>query len=292
MKTRARSQLTFGIFLLLAGPALLRGQPCDNYTNGGSLGGNGIDPVTTVHCYENTPTAPLIPSNPSGGSGGGPVYQWEVSVEGGPWQVVTGAAGNNGFAYFQHAAELAGLGFLPSLTASFRRGARRPACADWVYTNERQFVIIHEVDPGALQAVYTSCTTYGNNGCATGNALTTIPPAGGDAPYEFQWQMSTDAASWSFYSSEENPLICPPAGTRRYFRRGVRPLGSNCAFRYTNTCTYYLFINDFQIQIATVNPSCSNTQDGQITISDLNGNSPEIFDAIEFALDGGGWLVG
>ncbi|MEZ4961538.1 MAG: SdrD B-like domain-containing protein [Saprospiraceae bacterium] len=107
----------------------------ENYTNGGSiLGGETL-------CNSFDPAPLLAGANPSGGSGGTTVYQWEYREDDGAggwtsWMDVTGA----------NAAS-----FDPSSltkTTQYRRKVRRAPCPSWIYSNELAAILVKKPNLG------------------------------------------------------------------------------------------------------------------------------------------------
>lgn len=93
-----------------------------NYSDGGTiLGGETL-------CSTFDPANIVAGSNPSGGTGGTLVYQWEYRED----------DGSGGFTAWQDQAGANSASFDPGIissTTEFRRKARRAPCSDWVVSN-------------------------------------------------------------------------------------------------------------------------------------------------------------
>ncbi len=158
---------------------------CSNFTNGGSIDGN------ESQCGPFDPTAIISLSLPSGGLGGGYEYRWESSVDAGlTWTLIPGAAGET---YDPPVV---------SQTTAFRRGARRFACGNWVYSNaiQKATTLCPEIcdngldddGDGLTDCADTDCIPEAYAGsdvliCAGFPATLNASGTGGTQPYTFVW---------------------------------------------------------------------------------------------------------
>ncbi|MDZ4682017.1 MAG: hypothetical protein SH848_04850, partial [Saprospiraceae bacterium] len=282
------------IFLVLAKAVNLAGQPCNNYTFAGLVGGSA-NPTITSFCDAITPLPINQFTAPSGGSGGSAEYQWQISFNGLSWIDLNISDGRNQNLLLttpQMVAFLVSIGYDDTQTTYFRRGVRRSGCVAYLYSNVREFRVFQQVDhPGFFPNEYVICAGNNNNCVATASFAMyqsvsyPINPVGGTMPYEFIWQMSANLSSWVTFSTEALPQICPPQGTRTHFRRGVRPLNSPCAYAYTNIIEVY-HVRPLNIQLEIQHPECSN-QTGSITLQDLSGNDPLVLGQFSYSINNG-----
>jgi hypothetical protein len=274
--------------------ANLQAHSCDNFTDGGLVGGTN-DTVTTSYCN-------LIGSmpgifnvqTPSGGSGGEVLYQWQISANQTTWTDINLQEGRNEFLLPSGMlAYLSSLGYTPMQTMRFRRGARRSTCDDFVYSNIREFKVMQQVStPGLFTESHVVCINSAAPDCvqATDLAWPGMPGSylatGGSQPLEYLWEQSHDGLVWTNYSTEALPTICPPLGTRTYYRRGVRPANSPCGYRHSNVISIF-HVLPVQMDIITINPTCDNQNNGSITLSDIGGNDSTIVSNFRFSIDNG-----
>ena len=292
------------IFILICGIYLCvtqaLGQSCNNYTYGGKVFQNA-DPAVANYCN----TLTLLPmtevESPTGGSGGGPEYQWQVSFnQGNSWVDIAIAEGSqrdlfaNTNPVFNY---LIGIGLDVTQTTIFRRGVKRPNCASFVYSNWVLFKVFQQVsDPGNFKNLIIQCEINGNNFCTPAFSTQQLDqyidpniaylPSGGTAPYEYLWQISDDDFNWSFYSVEALPDLCFTPGVRRFFRRGVRPLGSPCNYIYSNSIEIRN-VMELVISFNITHPECSDENTGVIEVFDLSGNDNFILSTFQYSIDNG-----
>ncbi|HMQ89760.1 MAG TPA: hypothetical protein PKB07_19315, partial [Flavilitoribacter sp.] len=263
---------------------------CDNYLQGGMIW-TQQNPVILTYCdqFGLLPLTEVVA--PSGGSGGAPLYQWAFSLDGAFWQPITVSAGQQrdlipGSALLNFMLA-AGMDY--SQSTWFRRGVKRPECDDYVFSNIVEFRVFHQVSgPGQFRSVWEYCNDQNGLNASyfhTGNP-NSVNPSGGDQPYEFQWEFSTDQVNWSNYSTAELPGLFITPGTIGYYRRGVKPAGSPCEYAFSNTIAISNVI-PFELNLALDHPDCSDENTGRITVIDLSGNSPEILNSIAYSIDGG-----
>ncbi|NUN99248.1 MAG: hypothetical protein HUU01_01395, partial [Saprospiraceae bacterium] len=288
-------RIVFWITILVATKSGgLAGQPCNNYTFAGLVGGS-TNPTTTSFCDVIIPVPINQVAAPTGGSGGSPEYQWQISFNGLTWinlDIPDGRNQNLLLTTPQMVTYLSSIGYINTQTTYFRRGVRRPECTDYLYSNIRELKVYQQVDqPGSFPEEYVICAGTNNQCIPTANFANyqsvsyPINPTGGTLPYEFIWQMSANLSSWTTFSTEALPQICPPQGTRTYYRRGVRPLNSPCPYSYTNVIELY-HVKPLNIQLNIENPECIN-QTGSITLNDLSGNDPLVLGQFSYSIDNG-----
>ncbi len=288
------------VFLTLFALIQVQGQICDNYTDGGRVFQN-IDTATIAYCN----ALSLLPMTeviaPSGGSGGSPIYQWQVSFNlGNSWVDIAISEGGQRdlFANSNPVLNyLIGIGLDANQTTIFRRAVRRSNCPNFVFSNGVIFKVYHQItDPGHFRNLITQCEINGNNFCTPAISPQQLDqyidpalpylPSGGTAPYEYRWEISEDDFNWSYYSSEALPDLCFAPGVRRFFRRGVRPVGSPCNFLYSNSIEIRN-VRELVIDFNITHPECSDESSGIIEVYDLSGNDNFILNTFQYSIDNG-----
>ena len=174
-----------------------------NFTDGGVIAGS------EDFCGSYDPEVISSVTTPSGGVAGITIYQWEKSSDGINWTIIPGTNVET---------------YNPTTviqSTSFRRGARRSPCTDFVYSNLIvKMVVINFNSGGILSGDQSSC---GNYDPFIISNLT--PPSGGtDGTLTYQWQQSTDnGATWVIipgaFSEDYDPGVITAS---TLFRRQAR----------------------------------------------------------------------
>jgi parallel beta-helix repeat protein len=170
-------------------------------------------------CSGTTP-ASLTSQAPATGGTGMYTYQWESSVDNTAWTAISGAT----------AADYA-----PgpvSATTYFRRQESSGACAP-VTSNTVALTIAPGLTAGTVGSDQTLCT-----GATPAPFTSTAAPSGGTGAYTYQWESSTDNASWTAISGAT--AVNYAAGsvlTTTFFRRQVTSGSGTCATALSNTLT-------------------------------------------------------
>ncbi len=179
---------------------------CVNFTDAGTIGYDeqtcgAFDPLTMVEV-----------TAPSGGSGGGIIYQWESSIDTGMvWSVIGGANSS-----FYNPDSI----FVPTW---YRRGVKRFNCAPWIYSNtilknsdycpeicgsgfdDDMDGLIDCDDPDCIPIVTVSNDT---SICALDTVILRAWAIGGTEPLEFYWSGGT---------GEGDTLLVTPSDTTIYY---------------------------------------------------------------------------
>ena len=133
-----------------------------NYTDGGTvLGGETL-------CSTYDPANIVAGSNPSGGTGGTLVYQWEYRED----------DGLGGYTAWQDAAGANGASFDPgiiSATTEFRRKSRRAPCSDWVVSNSVTARLVQKPNLND-DYYYTVCPGFPHADNVSDNDLNLVNP--------------------------------------------------------------------------------------------------------------------
>ena len=196
-----------------------------NFTDAGAVSG------TETNCDTYDPATIVNVALPSGGDAGAAEYQWQQSTDGGnTWADVPGA---NAPSYDPGSI---------SATTWYRRGARRSACANYLYTEPVVKTVVNNfTSAGAVSGTETKCGSFDPELIGS-----TATPAGGQGgSLEYQWQQSTDGGiTWADVPGANAETFNPPPiiQTTQY-RRGARRTPCN-AFIYTAPITK-MVVNNF-----------------------------------------------
>ena len=174
----------------------------DNYNEGGTiLGGETL-------CSTYDPSEIVGGSNPSGGTGGTLVYQWEYREDNGSggytaWQDIIGAN-----------AESYDPGIIAA-TTEFRRKARRAPCADWVASNS---VIARLVEKPQLgdDTYFTVCPGFPHADNVSSNDFNLVNPTftlivfptNGTLDFEADGEFIYDPSSTYCGTDEFQYMVC------------------------------------------------------------------------------------
>ncbi|NML65247.1 T9SS type B sorting domain-containing protein [Hymenobacter sp. RP-2-7] len=168
-------------------------------------------------CAGATP-APLTSTAAATGGSGTFAYQWESSVDNTTWTAVTGATSDT---YAPGAL---------SATTYFRRRASSGPCS--AVSNSVALTVLPALAAGTVAASQSLC------GSGTPSPLTSVAPAtGGTGAIAYQWESSTDNATWAAIGGATGADYAPGAlSATTYFRRRASS-SSTCAPVYANVIT-------------------------------------------------------
>ncbi|OGX91062.1 gliding motility-associated C-terminal domain-containing protein [Hymenobacter coccineus] len=158
---------------------------------------------------------PLTSETPANGPG--PIaYQWEFSPDNATWNLINGATG---LAYAP--------GQLGS-TAYFRRRASSPGTCAPVFSNVVAITVAPALSAGTVGPDQALCA-----GATPTVINSTAPASGGTGPIAYQWEASTDNATWAVIGGATGAAFVPniPAVTT-YYRRRVT--SGPCGPAYSN----------------------------------------------------------
>ncbi|MAT52883.1 MAG: hypothetical protein CMN32_00270 [Saprospirales bacterium] len=196
-----------------------------NFTNAGAISGA----ETSCDSYDPAPIVNVI--LPSGGDAGTAEYQWQKSTDGGAtWTDIPGAVTDS---YDPGSI---------SVTTWYRRGARRSACANYLYTEPViKTVVNNYTDAGSISGTETKCGSFDPELIGS----TAAPSGGQGGSLEYQWQKSTDGGStWTDVPGANAETFNPPPIIQTtQFRRGARRNPCS-AFIYTTPVTK-MVVNNF-----------------------------------------------
>ncbi|MBT9394225.1 gliding motility-associated C-terminal domain-containing protein [Hymenobacter sp. NST-14] len=165
-------------------------------------------------CFGATP-ASLTSRAPATGGAGPITYQWESSANSTTWTVLSGATSST---------------YAPGpLTATtyFRRQASAGGCGP-VSSNVVRLTVLPDLRPGTIRADQAICA-----GTVPAPLTSSAGASGGTGTVTYQWESSTNNATWTVISGATSPTYAPRSLTATtYFRRrvtsgGCGPVPSN-----------------------------------------------------------------
>jgi gliding motility-associated-like protein len=155
-------------------------------------------------CAGGTP-ASLTSTAPATGGAGAIAYQWESSADNATWTAISGATGLT-YAPGQLAA-----------TTYFRRRASADGSCGPAVSNVVTITVAPVLTAGTAGTDQVLCP--GATPAALNRATS---PTGGTGSYSYQWESSTDNATWSAIAGATGPDYAPgPLTITTYFRRQV-----------------------------------------------------------------------
>ncbi|MFD1873304.1 gliding motility-associated C-terminal domain-containing protein [Hymenobacter bucti] len=170
-------------------------------------------------CLGATPNALNRAASPSGGTGSY-AYQWESSVDNATWAAIAGATGPD---------------YAPgplTVTTYFRRRLTSGPCGP-VYSPVVTLTVLPTLNAGTIAANQTICA-----GATPGALSSILGAAGGTGTFAYQWESSTDNASWTAIAGATNATFAPGALTATtYFRRRVASGTGTCSMGISNVVT-------------------------------------------------------
>ncbi|RZK55728.1 MAG: PKD domain-containing protein, partial [Hymenobacter sp.] len=169
-------------------------------------------------CASGAP-APLTSTAPAAGGTGTIAYQWESSADNATWTAISGATG------LTYAP-----GQLVATTYFRRRASAAGACAPAV-SNVVTITVAPTLTAGTAGTDQTLCPGATPAALNRGTA-----PTGGTGSYTYQWESSTDNATWTAIAGATGPDYAPsPLTVTTYFRRRV--ISGPCDPVYSPTVT-------------------------------------------------------
>jgi len=168
-------------------------------------------------CAGITPTPLTSTAAPTGGTGQF-TYQWEFSLDNTTWTAIAGATGDT---------------FSPgplTVTTLFRRQVSSGACT--TPSSTVTITVVPALVAGTIAANQNLCAG------ATPAVFTSETPAGGGAgAVAYQWESSSDNATWTPVANATSDTYAPgPLTTTTYFRRQASS-GTACAPAVSNVIT-------------------------------------------------------
>ncbi len=269
----------FCMQILLANPS-----NCDNVNDPGRIYHNQSSDAIVKFCAAWQP-APINETFPaSGGSGGAIQYQWQYQRENGNWNdidIPEGQSNELNLGQSNVIQYLNNNGISNSHTVSFRRGARRPACTDYGYSNEVLYQVYPNVsdEVDAIQAGIF-CDYPSDEHCLSiglGNA---------HGVYEFLWRFSYDNENWIYTSTEVPADYCYTSGTTAYISAGSRLIGSPCDFIFKPSLEVITHRTP-ELNVEIVPLSCQGENDGEILVSDISGNNSSLTGLYVYSINNG-----
>lgn len=161
--------------------------------------------------------APLTSTAAASGGTGQFAYQWESSTDNNTWTTIAGATGD---AYAPGAL---------TATTYFRRQVTSGPCGP-LASNVLTLTVLPTLTAGSIAADQDICAN------ATPAPLTSTSAAGGGTgTFAYQWEASTDNATWTAIAGATNPTYAPGAlSATTYFRRRVMSGSGTCSTGVSN----------------------------------------------------------
>lgn len=176
-----------------------------NFTDAGAISG------AEEQCGNYDPTVIGNITEPSGGSFGTLIYQWQKSSDGGvQWEDINGATSES---------------FDPGTitqTSNYRRTARRSPCSNWLYSNTiTKTVVINFTDAGMIEGNESDCVSFQST------PILSVSEANGglEGTTSYQWELSFDNQNWTEIPGATDTIFDPGlVSITTYFRRKARRL--------------------------------------------------------------------
>jgi len=169
-------------------------------------------------CAGATPS-PLTSTVDATGGPGAYVYQWEASTDNSTWTAIPGATGS---------------GYAPgplTVTTYFRRQVTSGSCTT-TPSNVVTLTVAPALTAGIIGADQVLCT-----GGTASPLVSTTPAAGGAGTITYQWEISTDNATWAAIGGANGLTYAPgQLSATTYFRRRADS-GNGCTPAYSNVVT-------------------------------------------------------
>ncbi len=106
------------------------------------------------------------------------------------------------------------------------------------------------------------------------NPITGLAPTGGNTPYTYQWQSSSDNSTFSDISGATNLDYQPTVLTDTTYFRQIQTSSSGCGTRITNTVTIYTLEELIAGNLSSNQSICFNTIPVKLTGTASNGGKP------------------
>ena len=206
-------------------------------------------------CYNTTP-AQLTGTAPTGGNTPY-TYQWQSSADNVTFTDITGATNLN----YQPGALIQ--------TTYYRLNQSSASGCGTVTTNTITITVYGNLVAGTIATSQSICYN-------TAPALLTgTAPTGGNTPYTYQWQNSTDNVTFTNITGATSLTYQPGALTQTTYYRLNQTSASGCGTVTTNTVTITVYPNLVAGSISASQSICYNTAPAQLTgVPPTGGNTP------------------
>ncbi|MBX2871176.1 MAG: hypothetical protein KTR30_03725, partial [Saprospiraceae bacterium] len=257
---------------------------CDNVDDPGRIYHNQSTDAIVKFCdaWQPAPISETLP--PSGGSGGTVQFQWQYQRENSNWNDISIGEGQNEELNLGQSSIIQFLnnnGVSNNQTVSFRRGARRPDCTSYLYSNVVRYQV-YPNDSDEVDVVQAGlfCNYPSDEHCLS------IGSGNAHGVFEFMWRFSYDNENWIHTSTELPADYCYPSGTTAYISAGSRLIGSPCDYIFKPSLEVITYRTpELSLDIEPV--SCAGENDGEILVSDISGNSSTLTDLYAYSIDNG-----
>jgi hypothetical protein len=206
-------------------------------------------------CYNTSPSQ-LTSVDPTGGNTPY-TYQWQTSTDNSTFSDISGAT-----------LSTYSSGALTQTTYYRLKQTSASSCGS-VYTNAVTITVYGDLTAGSASSSQSICY---NTAPAQ---LTSVDPIGGNTPYTYQWQTSTDNSTFSDISGATLSTYSPGALTQTTYYRLKQTSSSSCGSVYTGVVTITVY-GELTVGSASSSQSiCYNTSLSQLTsIDPTGGNTP------------------
>ena len=211
---------------------------------------------TQAICYNTVPAQLTNVASPTGGTGSY-TYQWQNSPDGFTWNNIGGATSAT---------------FAPgplTSTTGFRRQETSGSCGT-VTSNAITVTVGAPLVAGSIGASQTICYNT-----VPAPELNITLPTGGVVPFTYQWQSSTDDATWANIPGATSTGYSSGALTTTTYYRRAETTGT-CGTVYSNELVTAVFPNLVAGSVGTSQTICYNTVPAPFTSNTLptggNGN--------------------
>ncbi|MBC8320110.1 MAG: HYR domain-containing protein, partial [Bacteroidetes bacterium] len=209
-------------------------------------------------CYNTTP-AEIVGVAPTGGNTPY-TYQWQNSTDGTTFADISGATGLN----YSPAALSATTYYQLVQTSASSCGVET--------TNMVTITVYPDFVVGSISADQTICY---NTAPAE---LTGVAPPGGNTPYTYQWQNSTDGTTFADISGATSLNYTPAALSATTYYQLVQTSASGCGYATTNMVTITVYPDFVVGSISADQTICFNTAPAELTgVAPTGGNTPYIY---------------
>ena len=209
-------------------------------------------------CYNTTP-AEIVGVAPTGGNTPY-TYQWQNSTDGTTFADISGATGLN----YSPAALSATTYYQLVQTSASSCGVET--------TNMVTITVYPDFVVGLISADQTICY---NTAPAE---LTGVAPPGGNTPYTYQWQNSTDGTTFADISGATSLNYTPAALSATTYYQLVQTSASGCGYATTNMVTITVYPDFVVGSISADQTICFNTAPAELTgVAPTGGNTPYIY---------------
>ncbi len=206
-------------------------------------------------CYNADPEE-LTGTDPTGGNTPY-TYRWQSSTDNSTFNDIPGATSLN---------------FDPTslnLTTYYRQIQTSASSCGTDTTNTVTITVYDEFVVGSISEAQTICYN------TTPSQLTSVAPTGGNTPYTYRWQHSTDNSTFTDIGSASETKYQPGVLTQSTWYRLIQTSASSCGTDTTNTVKVTVYDAFVVGSISSAQTICYNADPEELTGTDpTGGNTP------------------